>query len=73
MKESSSKLLELLGIETNHQELLNWVIAIAGTILLFFGSRFICRTIIIPMTKALTKKTASKWDDIILNERNFTI
>ena len=73
MKESSSKLLELLGIETNHQELLNWVIAIAGTILLFFGSRFICRTIIIPMTKALTKKTVSKWDDIILNERNVKI
>lgn len=69
MKESSSKLLELLGIETGQSELLNWLLAIAGTILLFLGSRFICRTIIIPLTNALTKKTASKWDDIILNEK----
>ncbi len=69
MNEESSTLLSWLGVEAGSSPVLNWVIAIAGILILFFGSSFICRTIIIPLTNTLTKKTSTKWDDILLNEK----
>ncbi len=69
MKEILASLLEKVGISPAASPVLSWIIAIAGILLLLWGSSFICRKIIIPITRTLTQKTATKWDDIILGEK----
>lgn len=63
------KTFDSIGLNIGDSPILKWLVVISGVLILLFGISFICRTIIIPTTKMLTKKTATKWDDILLNEK----
>lgn len=61
------QLLKDLGIDTGHNELLQWAVIIIGAFLLFYICEFFSKKVVIPIVRRLTNSTASKWDDILLN------
>lgn len=61
--------LQEMGIDIVDSPALHWIILIAGIMCIFYGSALLCRHVIIPLVKTLTKRTVTKWDDIILNEK----
>ena len=60
-------LLESLGIDTGHNDLLQWAIIIVGAFFLFYTCEIIGKKIITPIVRRFTKRTTNKWDDILLN------
>ncbi len=60
--------LHHLGLEDGSVTFIYWIIVLSGLILLVYLNRMICRRMIIPLVRILTRKTISKWDDILLNE-----
>lgn len=60
-------LLESLGIDTGHNDLLQWAIIIVGAFFLFYACEIIGKKIITPIVRRFTKRTTNKWDDILLN------
>lgn len=62
-----NELLKNLGINTGHNDLLQWGIVIIGAFLLFYIFDFISKKIVIPIVQRFTKATRNKWDDILLN------
>lgn len=67
-----SRLLDSLGIETGHSELLQWAIVFLGAFVLFYACELVGKKILIPIIRRFTKKTASKWDDILLNDNTIS-
>ena len=61
------QLLKDLGIGTGDNELLQWAVIIIGAFLLFYICEFFSKKVVIPIVRRLTNSTASKWDDILLN------
>ena len=61
------QLLKDLGIDTGHNELLQWAVIIIGAFLLFYICEFFSKKVVIPIVRRFTNSTASKWDDILLN------
>lgn len=61
------ELLNDLGIETGHNDLIQWGIIIIGAFLLFYLFDFIGKKVVIPIVRRFTKTTRNKWDDILLN------
>ena len=59
--------LNSLGIESN-DSIVYWIILIFSIILIIYGCKAFCHHILIPLIKKLTRRTSTKWDDIILNE-----
>ena len=66
-------LLRELGIERGSVEFLYWAIVVTGVVLLIYCSNIICSKVVIPLVRVLTKKTASKWDDVLLNDKTLRI
>lgn len=62
-----NELLNDLGIETGHNDLIQWGIIIIGAFLLFYIFDFIGKKVVIPIVRRFTKTTRNKWDDILLN------
>lgn len=62
-------LLRRIGIEGDSVGILYWLVVLLGVILLIYCSRFLCSRIVIPFVRVLTQKTASRWDDVLLNDR----
>lgn len=60
--------LHHLGLEDGSVTFIYWIIVLSGLLLLVYLNRMICRRMIIPLVRILTRKTISKWDDILLNE-----
>ena len=65
------QLLKDLGIDTGHNELLQWAVIIIGAFLLFYICEFFSKKVVIPIVRRFTNSTTSKWDDILLN--NYTL
>ena len=61
------QLLKDLGIDTGHNELLQWAVIIIGAFLLFYICEFFSKKVVIPIVRRFTNSTTSKWDDILLN------
>ena len=62
-------LLRRIGIEGDSVGILYWLVVLLGVILLIYCSRFLCSRIVIPFVRVLTQKTASRWDDVLLNDK----
>ena len=69
MKNELFSLMEQTGIDTGCNIYIYWFIVAACIILLFYMSAFICRKVVTPVIRALTRKTKKNWDDIILNDK----
>ena len=61
------QLLKDLGIDTGHNELLQWAVITIGAFLLFYICEFFSKKVVIPIVRRFTNSTTSKWDDILLN------
>lgn len=73
MENHLMSLLRSFGIESSSVVVLYWVIIITGIILLIYCSNVFCSKVVIPLVKALTKKTVSKWDEMLLNETTLKV
>ena len=60
--------LHHFGLEDGSVTVIYWIIVLSGLLLLVYLNRMICRRMLIPLVRILTRKTISKWDDILLNE-----
>lgn len=69
MENRLTVVLQEMGIDILDAPALHWIILIIGIMCIFYGSALLCRHVIIPIVKTLTKRTATRWDDIILNEK----
>ena len=67
MENGLYNIMEQAGIGCNIY--IYWLVVIACTIFLFYLSALICRKIVTPIIRALTRKTKKNWDDIILNDK----
>lgn len=56
------------GISSRIAELLCWTIVVIGIALLVYVANQLCKRVIIPLIKKLTRETATQWDDVILND-----
>lgn len=68
MENYLTSLLRGLGIEGGTVAALYWAIVVTGIVLLIYCSRILCSRALIPFVKMLTRKTETKWDEILLNE-----
>ena len=68
MENYLTSLLRGLGIEGGTVAALYWAIVVTGIVLLIYCSRILCSRVLIPFVKMLTRKTETKWDEILLNE-----
>lgn len=62
------KLLEELGIDSAHNDMLTWGIVIASALLLFYICDLIGQKIVIPIVRRFTQSTKGTWDDIMLSD-----
>ena len=69
MKNGLFNLIEQTGIGSSYNIYLYWLIVAICTILLFYLSTFICRKVVTPIIRVMTRKTKNRWDDIILNNK----
>ena len=64
------QILEKLGFELSGIEALDWIVMIAGVILLFYLCDLLCHKLIIPIVRKFTAKTVNRWDDMLLDKAN---
>lgn len=69
MKELGASFLKWTGVDIGNSLPVKLTIALIAILLLFYVSRVACRRIIVPAINILTRKTATDWDDILLNEK----
>lgn len=69
MKKLSTSFFEWTGVDIGNSLPVKLTIALIAILLLFYVSRVACRRIIVPAINVLTRKTATDWDDILLNEK----
>ncbi|RRD02208.1 mechanosensitive ion channel family protein [Prevotella sp. OH937_COT-195] len=62
-------LINICGITGSAVPVVRHALLVLITILLAAGTGYICRKIIVPLVIKATKKTNTKWDDILLNRR----
>lgn len=66
-------LLRNIGVDSSSVDIIYWIIVISGVVLLIYSSNIICSKVVIPLVRVLTKKTASKWDEVLLNDMTLKI
>ena len=59
--------LSPLGITADSRAWLYWLIAIAAIALVVFMADVVCRRLLLPLVKRLTRATRAAWDDILLS------
>ena len=69
MKDYVTSMLQDWGLNSLNLHTTKWIIAIIGIILILYITKLFCNKLFIPIVKMLTKKTSTKWDDILLNNR----
>lgn len=57
-----------IGILTDSQSWLYWIIMLSGITIVVYIAHLICNKLIIPILHKLTAKTNSEWDDILFND-----
>lgn len=57
-----------IGILTDSQSWLYWIIMLSGITIVVYIAHLICNRLIIPILHKLTTKTNSEWDDILFND-----
>jgi len=60
--------LSPLGIAADSRAWLYWLIAIASIALVVFVADAVCRRLVLPLVKRLTRATRAAWDDILLSD-----
>ncbi len=60
-------ILRYFGIASDKYAVLHWLIISAVVLLVFLTAYILSNKIFIPLIKTFTKKTRSKWDDIIIS------
>lgn len=60
--------LSPLGITADSRAWLYWLIAIAAIALVVFVADVVCRRLLLPLVKRLTRATRAAWDDILLSD-----
>lgn len=60
--------LSPLGITADSRAWLYWLIAIAAIALVVFMADVVCRRLLLPLVKRLTRATRAVWDDILLSD-----
>ncbi len=60
--------LSPLGITADSRAWLYWLIAIASIALVVFMADVVCRRLLLPLVKRLTRATRAAWDDILLSD-----
>ena len=60
--------LSPLGITADSRAWLYWLIAIAAIALVVFVADAVCRRLVLPLVKRLTRATRAAWDDILLSD-----
>ena len=60
--------LSPLGITADSRAWLYWLIAIAAIVLVVFMADVVCRRLLLPLVKRLTRATRAAWDDILLSD-----
>lgn len=60
--------LSPLGITADSRVWLYWLIAIATIALVVFMADVVCRRLVLPLVKRLTRATRAAWDDILLSD-----
>ena len=60
--------LSPLGITADSRAWLYWLIAIASIALVVFVADAVCRRLLLPLVKRLTRATRAAWDDILLSD-----
>ncbi len=56
------------GASSHIVELLYWLVVVFGITLIVYAVNLLCKRVFIPLVVKLTRETATKWDDILLNE-----
>ena len=57
-----------LGITATSTTWLYWLITMSTIALILYTANVVCRRMIIPIVKKVTKRTRSSWDDILFND-----
>ena len=57
-----------IGILTDSQSWLYWIIMLSGITIVVYIAHLICNRLIIPILHKLITKTNSEWDDILFND-----
>ncbi|MBR5476245.1 MAG: mechanosensitive ion channel [Bacteroidaceae bacterium] len=68
MSDFFTSILEYYNIAAGEHRILHWLIMLICILLIFVISNFAGNKIFIPLIKSFTKKTNTKWDDIILSK-----
>ena len=68
MNETIVGWLEGWGISAHRMEWMYWLVTLAGVALIIFIADVVCRRVLIPLVKKLTRRTRSTWDDILFND-----
>ena len=58
-----------MGIDTAARPYLQWIVALTILLIIMYLSKIICRKILIPIVKKITRKTQSTWDDSLFNDK----
>ena len=65
----TEQLLSFLGITGSSVPYLVHAVLVVVAFSLAFAAGWLCRKLLVPIVMKLTRKTPSKWDEVILNER----
>lgn len=57
-----------LGVTATSKTWIYWLIAIAAIALVVFMADVVCRRLLLPLVKRLTRATRAAWDDILLSD-----
>ena len=57
-----------LGVPVMAHEWIYWAVTLAGVALIVYIVDLICRRLVIPGVRKVTRRTNFKWDDIVLND-----
>ncbi len=57
-----------MGASPQVVEFVHWTIVIIGLAMVIYVANLLCKRVLIPMISKLTRRTTTKWDDILLNE-----
>ena len=65
----TDQLVGWCGVTGQAVPVVRQLLLLAVTLLLAFGTQWLCRRIFIPLATRLTRRTKSQWDNVLLNER----
>ena len=67
MNETIVGWLQQWGIGSTRMEWVYWLVTIAGVALIVFIADVLCRRVLIPIVKKVTRRTRSTWDETLFN------